>query len=88
MLTADSDTARVAVDVERRYARKVYYNARGAVGLRCNLNLRHHRKTHCSGFASMSRIPKSALELDIVCFTMVNKIRRGVEKWQLTRLIT
>jgi len=24
----------VLVDVERRYARKVYYNARGAVGLR------------------------------------------------------
>jgi len=24
----------------------VLYNARGVVGLRCNLNLRHYRKTH------------------------------------------
>ena len=72
MLTTDCVTARHAVDVERRHARKVCYNARGVVGLRCNLNLRHHRKTHCSGFASMSRIPKSALELNVVCFTMVN----------------
>jgi hypothetical protein len=58
------------VDIERRSTRKVDYNTRGVVGLRCNLNLRHYRKTHCSGFASMSRIPKSALELDIVCFTI------------------
>ena len=35
------------VEVERRYARKAYYNARGVVGLRCILNLRHYRKTHC-----------------------------------------
>ena len=72
MLTTDSDTARVAVDVERKQARKACNNARGVVGLRCNLSLRHHRKTYCSGFASMSRIPKSALGLDVVCFTMVN----------------
>ena len=71
MLTTDSDTARVAVDVERKHARKAGNNARGVVGLRCNLSLRHYRKTHCSGFASMSRIPKSALGLDIVCFTIV-----------------
>lgn len=72
MLIADSDTARVAVDVERSCARKVQYNARGAIGLGCNLSPGHHCKTYCSGFASMSRIPKSALELDVVCFTMVN----------------
>jgi len=34
------------VDVERRYARKAYYNARGVVGLGCNLSPRHHSKTH------------------------------------------
>ena len=75
MLTTDCVTARHAVDVERRYARKVYYNARGVVGLRCNLNLRHYRKTHCSGLASMSRIPKSALELNVVCFTIAKVVR-------------
>ena len=68
MLTTDSDTARVAVDVERKQARKACNNARGVVGLGCNLSPGHHSKTYCSGFASMSRIPKSALELDIVCF--------------------
>jgi hypothetical protein len=46
MLTADMDTARVYVDVERRLTRKVDYNTRGAVGLRCNLNLRHHIEVH------------------------------------------
>jgi hypothetical protein len=60
MLIADSDTARVAVDVERSCARKVQYNARGAIGLRCNLNLRHYRKTHCIGTTCSRRIPKSA----------------------------
>ena len=59
------------MDVERRYARKAYYNARGAVG-RDVISVLHYSKTHCSGFASMSRIPKSALELDIVCFS-INK---------------
>jgi hypothetical protein len=34
------------VDVERSCARKVQYNARGVVGLRCNLNLRHYYKAH------------------------------------------
>ena len=47
MLTADHDTARVLVDVERKQARKACNNARGVVGLRCNLNLRHYYKTHC-----------------------------------------
>ena len=47
MLTTDSDTARVAVDVERKQARKACNNARGVVGLRCNLSLRHYCKTHC-----------------------------------------
>ncbi len=46
MLIADSVTERHAVDVERSCARKVQYNARGAIGLRCNLNLRHYYKTH------------------------------------------
>jgi hypothetical protein len=32
MLIADSNTARVTVDVERSCARKVQYNARGAIG--------------------------------------------------------
>lgn len=59
------------MDVERKLARKAGNNARGVVGLRCNLNLRHHRKTHCSGFVSMSRIGNSVRELDVVCFTMV-----------------
>lgn len=61
----------VAVDVERRYARKACYNARGVVG-RDVISVLHYSKTHCSGFASMSRIGNSALELDIVCFRMVN----------------
>jgi len=48
MLTTDADTwQQGCVDVERNSARKVLYNARGVVGLRCNLNLRHYRKTHC-----------------------------------------
>ena len=59
------------MDVERKLARKAGNNARGAVGLGCNLRPRHYRKTHCSGFASMSRIPKSALGLDVVCFIIV-----------------
>lgn len=46
MLTTDVDTARVCVDVERSSARKVLYNARSVVGLRCNLSLRHYYKTH------------------------------------------
>ena len=69
------------MDVERRYARKAYYNARGVTGLGCNLSPGHYYKTHCSGFVSMSRIPKSALGLDIVCFIMVNNIaawRNGI----------
>lgn len=71
MLVTDIGTAMAYVDVERSCARKVQYNARGVTGLRCNLSLRHYYKTHCSGFVSMSRIPKSALELDIVCFIIV-----------------
>ena len=35
------------VDVERKQTRKVCNNARGVVGLRCILNLRHYCKTHC-----------------------------------------
>jgi hypothetical protein len=47
MLTTDADTwQQGCVDVERNSARKVLYNARGVVGLRCNLNLRHYYKTH------------------------------------------
>ena len=53
MLTTDSDTARVAVDVERRYARKAYYNARGVVGLGCNLSPGHYYKTHLTKFGSI-----------------------------------
>jgi len=60
------------VDVERKLARKAGNNARGAVGLRCNLSLRHYCKTYCSGFVSMSRIRKSVRGLDVVCFTIVN----------------
>ena len=47
MLIADIGTVMAYVDVERSRARKVRYNARGAIGLRCNLNLRHYYKTHC-----------------------------------------
>ena len=53
------------MDVERRYARKAYYNARGVVGLRCNLNLRHYYKTHCSAVVFSYGAKR------IVCFTIV-----------------
>ena len=68
MLTTDCDTARVAVEVERNVARKVTDNARGVVGLACILSAPLYIKTHCSGLLSMSRIPKSARGLDVVCF--------------------
>ena len=50
MLTTDIGTARACVDVERRHARKACCNARGVVGLGCNLSPRHYRKTHWRQF--------------------------------------
>ena len=41
------------------------------------ISVLHYSKTHCSGFASMSRIPKSALGLDIVCFRIVSFLFGG-----------
>ena len=46
MLIADIGTARAYVDVERRYTRKVYYNARGAIG-RDVISVLHYSKAHC-----------------------------------------
>ena len=41
------------MDVERRYARKAYYNARGVTSLRCNLNLKHYYKAHSQPHGSV-----------------------------------
>ena len=58
------------VEVERRYARKAYYNARGVVGLRCILNLRHYRKTHYAQHFDFQVF--LGVVVVLVCFTMVN----------------
>ena len=56
------------MDVERRYARKVYYNARGVVGLGCNLSPGHYCKTHWQDLCT----DKTGGSPATVCFTMVN----------------
>jgi len=75
MLTTDTDTwQQGCVDVERNSARKVLYNARGVVSLRCNLNLRHYRKTH---FVPVDgRLTEMLSPKHKVCFT-IDKYYRG-----------
>lgn len=72
------------VEVERKLARKAGNNARGVVGLRCNLNLRHYRKTHSTARWIPSNWTQGLSQRvghyrrkarQRVCFTIANMVR-------------